>query len=359
MTEKKSTGFWKAFGIFVIIILILVTGFLVTVWYFLKGFQESVESENNSDWIDSQAAFEEYIGKMSYSDWSDLWFEANPESFDTREDMIASMEKLLSNNVSYARAKNYRDEVPVYVVENSEGTIAEFTLQKDPLGEWHVVSSHMRIRGKESAQLIVPSGCRVFCNGVELDDSHVVETSSAFFLQDRYGDYLVNPVSVQTWEVKGQYGTPVLTATAADGAEIMDDKGLPVLCVDSDDYPEIKAIAEKLFNAFFKFGMYGYYDADMNAAAAAKLCRKDSQATELIYTSLNAAHNAPCWSLYVFNELTEFPMIKWADNAYSLDFKYDVEATYAGRDKNYQSGTYRILVMDFGDGFEVCGIVNQ
>ena len=125
------------------------------------------------------------------------------------------------------------------------------------------------------------------------------------------------------------------------------------------DYPEIKAAAEKFFNAFFKYGMYGYYDADMNAAACARLCRKDSQAYNYVYSTLNAYHNAPCGSNYFFNSLTEAPMIRWAENAYSLDFVYDAEATYAGREKNYVSGTYRILVMDRGDGFEVCGIVNQ
>ena len=359
MTEKKRSGFWKGYGIFAVILFILVAAFLAAVWYFLKGFQDTVESESSSEWIESQAAFEDYVEKMSYGDWSDLWFEANPESLDSRGDVLVSIEHLLSEGVSYARGKDYTDEAPVYVVENSDGGIAEFKLEKDADGNWQVISASMRLRGTESAQLTVPSGCKVFCNGTELDGKYITGTESVFFLQDEYGDVLIDPVNVLTWEITGQSGTPVLTAEAPAGTEIITDNGMPVLSVAPDDYPEVKAIAEKFFNAFFKFGMYGYYDADMNAAAAAKLCRKDSQAYNLIYTSLNATHNAPCWSLYVFNELSESPMIKWAENAYSLDFKYDVEATYAGRDKNYQSGTYRILVMDLGNGFEVCGIVNQ
>ena len=359
MTEKRRSGFGRAYGVFVFILLVLLAAFLAVVWFLLKNFQDSVETEKRSEWIDSQAAFEDYVEKMSYGDWTDLWFESNPESLDPRGDILVRMEEMLSEGIQYARAKNYTDEIPVYVVENSDGSIAEFVLQKDSFGNWQVTSSSMRLHGNESAKITAPSGCRVYCNGIELDESYCIETDNAFYMQNEYGDALVDPVSVLTWEVTGQSVAPLLTAEAPAGAEIMDDKGMSVLSVNPDDYPEIKAIAEKFFNAFFKFGMYGYYDADMNAAAAAKLCRKDSQAYKLVYTSLNAAHNAPCWSLYVFNELTESPMIKWAENAYSLDFKYDVEATYAGRDKNYQSGTYRILVMDLGDGFEVCGIVNQ
>ena len=359
MIEKKRSGFGRAYGIFVIILLLLVAACLVTVWFLLKNYQESVQAENNSEWIDSQAAFEEYVEKMSYGDWSDLWLEANPESLDSRGDVLVKMEEILSDGVSYARAKSYTDETPVYVVENNEGSIAEFSLEKDDSGNWQVVSASMRLHGTESAQIEAPSGCKVYCNGIELDNTHSLETGSAFFLKNEYGDALVEPVSVLTWEITGQSGTPVLTAEAPAGCEIIDDKGLPVLSVDPNNYPEIKAAAEAFFHAFFKYGMYGYYDADINAAACARLGRKDSQAYNYIYTTLNAFHNAPCWSSYVFNNLTEAPMIKWAENAYSLDFEYDAEATYMGREKNYVSGKYRILVMDLGDGFQVCGIINQ
>ncbi len=359
MTEKKRSGFGKAYGIFAAVLLVLVAAFLVTVWFVLKNYQAAVQSEEKSEWIDSQAAFEDYVKGMSYGDWTDLWFEANPESLDSRGDVLVRMEELLSSGVSFARAKSYTDEAPVYVVENGSGSVADFALRKDDSGTWQVVSASMRLRGTESARITAPSGCKVYCNGVELDDSHCSESGSAFFLQSEYGQLLTDPVSVVTWEITGQSGTPVLTAEAPAGTVIIEDKGMPVLSVDPEDYPEIKAAAEKFFNAFFKYGMYGYYDADMNAAACARLCRKDSQAYNYVYSTLNAFHNAPCWSNYFFNSLTEAPMIRWAENAYSLDFVYDAEATYAGREKNYVSGTYRILVMDLGDGFEVCGIVNQ
>ena len=359
MTEKKRSGFRKFYGVFLLVLLIVVMAALIAVWAVLKNFQDGVETGNPDDWLSSQNAFESYIDKMSYGAWTDLWFESNPESLDSRGDVLAAMEQMLTSGVSYARAKNYTDEVPVYVVENEEGSIAEFTMAKDDSGNWHVISGKMRQVGKESAQITVPSGSAVYCNGVELNDSYCISSESVFPFGVDYGNSLKNPIEVQTWEVKGQADTPVMTVKAPAGTEIIEENGCPLLSVSVSDHREIKDIARKFFDAFFKYGMYGYYDLQANADAAARLCRKDSQAYKYVYTTQNAFQNAPCWSVYVFNSLIEAPMIKWADNAYTIDFTYDVEATYRGTEKNYVSGTYRILVMDLGDGFEVCGIMNH
>ena len=359
MTEKKKRSFWKGYGIFLVILLLLVVAAFIAEWVILKNFQSSFSVEEKNEWLESQKAFEAYIDKMSYGSWTDLWFESNPESLDSRGDVLASMEQKLSSGVSYARAKNYTDEAPVYVVENEEGSIAEFTLAKDDSGNWQVISAKMRQEGKESGQIVVPSGTVVFCNGTELSDSYRIDSVSAFPFEAEYGSELKNPVLVETWEVTGQSGTPVMTAESPSGTEIIDDDGNPVLSVSVTDHREIKDKAREFFDAFFKYGMYGYYEVQANADATARLCRKDSQAYNYVYTTQNAFQNAPCWSVYVFNELTESPMIKWADNAYTIDFTYDVEATYRGNEKNFVSGTYRILVMDLGDGFEVCGIINH
>ena len=359
MTEKKRSGFGRFYGIFLLVLLILVIASLATVWFVLKNYQDEVEAGNTDEWIDSQAAFEAYIDKMSYGSWTDLWFESNPESLDSRGDVLASMERMLSSGVSYARAKNYTDDTPVYVVENEEGSIAEFTLAKDDAGIWQVISAKMRQEGRESGTITVPSGAVVYCNGTELNDSYCVSSETVFPFETEYGSELKNPVLVQTWEITGQSGTPVMTAEAPSGTEIIDDNGSPVLGVSVSEHREIKDTARQFFDAFFKYGMYGYFEVQANADATARLCRKDSQAYDYVYTTQNAFQNAPCWSVYVFNELIESPMIKWADNAYTIDFTYDVEATYRGTEKNYVSGTYRILVMDLGDGFEVCGIINH
>ena len=359
MTEKKSSGFRKFYVVFLIVLFVLVIIALAAVWFTLKNYQDEVKTVNTDEWIESQSAFEAYVDKMSYGSWTDLWFESNPESLDSRGDVLAAMEQMLSSGVSYARAKNYTDEAPVYVVENEEGSIAEFTMAKDAAGKWQVVSARMRQEGKESARIMVPSGTAVFCNGVELDDSYCIGSESVFPFEADYGSDLVDPVLVQTWEVTGQAEPPVLSAEAPAGTEILEENGSPVLSVNVSANSDIKDCARKFFDAFFKYGMYGYFDLQANADAAAHLCRKDSQAYRYVYTTQNAFQNAPCWSVYVFNSLIESPMIKWAENAYTIDFTYDVEATYRGTEKNYVNGTYRILVMDLGDGFEVCGIMNH
>ena len=136
MTEKRRSGFRKFYVVFVIVLLVLIIAALAAVWNILRNYQDNVKTETSDEWVDSQAAFEAYIDKMSYGSWTDLWFESNPESLDSRGDVLASMEQMLSSGVSYARARSYTDEAPVYVVENEEGTIAEISLEKDAFGNW-------------------------------------------------------------------------------------------------------------------------------------------------------------------------------------------------------------------------------
>ena len=359
MSEKKKSGFIRFYAIFLLFLLLIVIVALAAVWIFLRGYQDDVEAAVNDEWKASQEAFEAYIDHLNYDAWADMWFEANPESLDSRNDIKDIIKEKLSEGITFARAKNYTDTDPVYVVENGDGTLAEFSLAKDPSGSWQVVSSRMRIKGRESAQITVPSGTDVFCNEVKLDDSCCISSESVFPFGAEYESKLENPVMLQTWEVTGQAVKPVMTVQAPDGTEVIDDNGTQVLGVDVSAHSEIRDTAKAFFDAFIKYGMYGYYDLQANADATARLCRKDSQAYNYVYTTQNAFQNAPCWSVYVFNRLTESPMIKWADNAYTIDFEYDIEATYRGTDKNYVSGEYRILVMDLGDGFEVCGILNQ
>ena len=196
MTERKRVGFWKIYGVFLVILLVLVIAALIAVWAVLKNFQDEVDTGNTDEWIDSQAAFEDYIDKMSYGAWTDLWFESNPESLDPRGDVMEEMENILNSGISYARAKNYTDEAPVYVVENEAGSIAEFSLAKDASGNWQVVSAKMRKVGTENAQIVVPSGTTVSCNGIELEESYCVDTVSAFPFDKEYGNDLVSPVRV-------------------------------------------------------------------------------------------------------------------------------------------------------------------
>ena len=357
---KKRNRFRRGYLIFLLILLVIVAASLTAVWLFLKNFQGQVESEGNvNEWLESQNAFEAYISRMTYSAWADMWYEANPDSFDSRGEVLESMEQVLADNTNYARGKNYTDEAPVYVIEGPSGTIAEFSMSKNSEGNWVVASSELKILGTESSTCKAPSGCIVKCNGVELDDSYCTEKVNVFPLSDKYGDDLNGAVAVCTWEVSGQLKTPVLEVISPDGYEIEEDGvDTPVLTASIQKNAGIRDKAKVFFDAFIKYGMYGYWDLERTADAAAKLCRKDSQAYEYIYTSMNAFSNAPCYSVYE-SDIKEGPMIKWADNAYSIDFEYDTVATYMGSEKYYFDGEYRIFVMDLGDGFEVCGIINQ
>ena len=356
---KKGKTFGSRYRKFLLILVILCVIAFAAEWVVLKRFQGETETKTEEKpWVGSQKCFEDHVESLNADFWTDLWFSEHPECLDSRDDVKSIMEERLApENVTYARAKDYTQDNPVYVLENEDGALVSVSVEKIGDGDWKVKNTSFRMTGEKSATVTAPSGCTILCNGVELGTEYCTEEKEVFDLKN-YSEILNNPNNLLSWEVSGQLTEPEFEIVCPDGTELSEDKdGTPVLILteNSDQYTQM---AMKFFDLFNKYGLYGYYDIQANADAAAALCEENSQAYNAIYSAFSELNLAPCHSVYT-TEKTVSPVTLWADNAFSIDVTYDTETVYHGDEYDYFSGAYRIIMVDTGNGYKVHGVLNR
>lgn len=365
MKDKKFSLFFKRY--LTVLLIILVLG-LIAVWAILSFFQKNHDSDEGEEaWVLSQNAFENYVSEMTPEDWALIWEKQHPDCLDTHETVLSVMSEMFSDNVYYAKDRDYTDESPDYYIvgvfnngndgQESAKTLAKVSLIRVSETEWQISDTEMLLEGDIEASVAAPSGCTVLFNGKELDASYISSVEDRFFLEE-YEANLVNAVKLETWTATGLFTEPEISVVPPDGTDLFEsDDGETVLVQSHADEALCKK-ADEFFDAYNKYGLYGYYDKEINMRTAASHCKEGSQAYNLIYDSLEAIKLAPCHSVYTTNK-DMGPVIVWADNAVSIDITYDTETTYGANEKDYFSGTYRILMIDFGDGYEICGFVNR
>ena len=356
---KQKKTFASRYGKFLLVLVVLTVIAFTAEWLILKKYQGETETKTEENpWLSSQKCFESYFERMDADKWTELWFSQYPDCLDTRENVKSVMENLLApEKVSYARANEYTQENPVYVLENDNGALVSVTVEKSGSGEWKAQKVSFRMTGENSASVSAPSGCKVLCNGTELGEEYCIEEKEVFGLKN-YTEFLDNPNNLRTWEVTGQLTEPRLEIVCPKGTELSEDEdGTPILIL-TENAEEYTQMAMEFFDLFNKYGLYGYYDIQLNADAAAALCEENSQAYNAIYGAFSELNLAPCHSVYT-TEKKVSPVMLWADNAFSIDVKYDTETVYHGDEFDYFSGAYRIIMVDTGSGYKVHGVLNR
>lgn len=356
---NKLSSFAKKYSIFLLILFLLVFAVLGIIWLLMKNYQGNFqEADTRQEWLLSQTAFEEYVARMNLDDWVDLWYSTYPDSFDLENDVKSILEQRLAVNTNYARAKGYSDDAPVYVIEDDSGAIAEFSLEKDASDAWIVSSAVMRMSGSEKGSVCVPSNCTVLCGNTVLDESYVSDTQSCYSMESSFGSDVSSPVCLLTYTVTNQLTAPVFTVNAPDGCELSTDRnGNPVVVkLTATDVVVDECL--RFFDDYMYYCMLGYFNADINAKAAAAHCRVDSQAQSIIFASVHdMSAAAPCYSNYT-SDVSAGSVLVWADNALSVDISYYAEGYYQLQDPYIQDGVLRVHLIDYGNGYEICGIEN-
>lgn len=365
MSRKKmrsTARFWKGFIKFVLICVFLLALMFAGEFFVLKGFQKNYEKTEAEkyvpEWPASQQAFEDYVGTLTAADWARLWKETHPDCFDGDGALAEIMQaKFLNGGISFARAADYSDEAPAYVVENAEESLAELRLEKSLTGEWSVTGCEFRFSGDKSAELVLPSGCSVFCNGTLLEDRFHDEGSDNYYVKQQIDD-IQNRTLWYTWKVEGQLTEPELTYEAPEGKEFYtNDQGLLTVALPEGEEQELYDKANAFFEDFHHYVMYGYFSNKTLAAQAAKHTRAKSQAYTSVYDAYDAIKHAPCYGEYK-NDLTLSPIMVWGDNALSLDIGYHTDAMHRGEVTPFD-GVYKLLFLDYGEGYELCGLLMQ
>ena len=329
------------------------------IWLVMKNYQESFqETDSHQEWLLSQTAFEEYVNGMEADDWVDLWYNTYPDSLDIKADVKEILTNRLFGDTNFARAKEYSDEAPVYVIEDENGAIADFSLEKDENDNWMVTASTMKMIGTEANSITAPSNCTVVCGETILDESYLTDSQHYYSMESSFSSDVTAPVTLLTYTVTGQLTPPVFTVNPPDNSELSEDYNGKPVTVKLSGTDEVIKQCLGFFDDYMYYCMLGYYDAENHAKTAASHCRENSQAQDIIFASIRDMHAAaPCYSNYT-SDVSTGSVIIWADNALSVDVIFNVVGYYQNQEPYIQNGILRVHIVDYGNGYEICGIEN-
>lgn len=207
--------FYTAYGM---LILIFIVSMLIT----LKDLDRKlVEFEHAQPDTQSELVFQELFADPDWAVLYDL-AQVSDTRFDGREEYVQYMESTVGGeSLTYAENALRLADVRTYTVSFGNTPIGSFTLttvpDADPV-QWRLSTVELFPEYTESVRIQKLSGHTVYVNGVELDDSFTVRSTSV--CADEYLPRGVYNVWVHTQYVDGLMVEPQITA--------VDELGQPV-----------------------------------------------------------------------------------------------------------------------------------
>lgn len=368
--NKRNSAFRKGFGIYMAVLSVICIAALVALWVILSRFQAgedaklAAEAEKEAQAAYElnvqrapQRAFEDFVANMTAEYWTEQWFEANPDSFDDADKVTEYMGQVFfSENLNYWKAEEYTDEAPAYILKNGEEELAVLTFSGSEL-DWSVSDVDLRLTGKEEADIEVPEGCTVYCNGTALEERFAAESVSHFADEgmEEIEELLTNPTLWNVYTVSNQLFAPQLTAEApADKTLVTDEEGFSYYVLSAQEAESYQTQAETFASAVLNFYMMGASNPYGNAYNVKLLAIPNSQVCKL----MDSAAEGVSWNTPYPNythTVEAGNAIRWAENCLSVDVKYHAEGT-AENYTNVEDGTYRIYFLDQGTGFGIYGL---
>ena len=352
MTNKKNG---KALTIYLFIILALAVLGLCALWIFLGHYDskaEQVSTEKAEITNKKLETFQDFFSSTTPEYWTDLWFETNPDSLDSFDAVREYMQdSFFTEDTNCWRSVRSTAETPVYVIKKAEQPLAEVTLEMTAEGDWTIAKPVFQIKGEREKSITVPSDCVILCNGTTLDEEWITEKDIDYFFVAEYAEERENPLLWNTWKVSGLLLEPDLTVVSPQERELTEvgENTFFYLCdpeLSEKSLVQVKDFAEKLI-AFF---MNGSNLTAYNAKKALNCVREGSQADEVIRSVVRGIYLGTYYENYQL-DYSCGPFVQWADNCIGCDVDYII--TNIDED---QTGRLRIVLMDFGKGYEICGL---
>ena len=352
MVTKAKNKSGKGLLIYIGIILTLAILLLCALWIILGHYDVKTEQVTVEKSVNRKLeAFQTFLEGSTSEYWTDLWFQSHPDSLDDPDKVKDYMqERFFEEEVSCWRSVKSTADSPVYVIKSGDEPLAEVFLEEKK-GEWAVKEAVLQISGKKEGSVTVPAGCRVFCNGTEIDEDRITERAADLFFIEEYMDTRIDPQLWNTWTVTDLLAEPELTVEAPAGKtlDVIGKGKYALLCDETTrdaNIGRVQAFTEKLIH----FYMNGSNLTAYNAKQALNYVREGTQAEELIRSVVRGVYLGTYFEDYQL-DYSCGPFVQWADNCIGCDVDYSI--TNIDED---QGGTLRIVLIDFGKGYEICGL---
>ena len=218
---------------------------------------------------------------------------------------------------------------------------------------WSVTDVALLLKGDQSASVRVATGSRVYCNGTQLGDEYITDSSS-YFRYEPLRDKLVNPVTWNTYTVDGLLLEPSITVDPPAGAVVTETaEGDYLLCLDSEAGKPYRDKSVAFVKAYLFYYMSGYNGTWGNLYGALAYLTPGYQA----YRDLQDTYNGVVWNTAYGNIDTSNTVagdvVIWSDNCYSVDVTYDANCTLNGQQIDYADATMRIYFLKTDNGYVI------
>ena len=343
---------------------------LVILWRQLGRYQADLDAEQAEQSTlkleerAPQIAFEQYMAERENDPawWSEQLIrqrEADGEEMlETAKQVRTYFEDLLAANTTQLfKADTWTEQAPVYKVRIGEGTGASATVALTGSGlSWTVSDVRISVRGTCSGETEAPAGATVLCGRSPLGEEYMLPDGVSYFPFPEYEQVLENPVTWHHWQVSGLLCEPEMTVQNTADAGWSEADQCTVLYGTEEDAERFDGKAEEFVRAYLRMATGGKDDTDAHMAACLALVRNDSTAHELLVGSRGSFSVTMAWSNLEVDILSRNPLIRWADNAYSVDITYHAYASIGGARKDYseEDQTIRVLFLNQGKGWEIC-----
>ena len=365
MARKKTRGsrFRHGLHVYLSLLCFVAALLLIVLWVYLSRYQVELNRQNEEqarleavaayDLAVSRApqlAFEDFLRESDGVYWAQQWFATHPESYDDEGRVQQYFDELLDSETLRAyKDGSYAEGKPVYLLKNGMTAIARIALSGAGM-DWTVSGVDLLLEGGESAELSVPNGFRVYCNGTLLPAG--ADAGTKLYDMASYESLLINPVAWQSYRVEGQLFEPVMTAEPPEGSEVVKlEDGSVFYTLNEEESASYQQRAEVFVHDLLRYYMMGNINTNGNMQKARSHVEPGSPA----YIMITDTYAGVIWDTSYGNtnyQIEPGPACRLADNCLLVDVSYHAEG-WAGGHTNVADGVYRVYFLDHGNGYQI------
>lgn len=251
--KRRKIGAW-IYGIFLALYaIVLAAGIyyaLSKVWTYAEEYEAARP----------EPVIEKYVANLRENLWDDTIEETiagMPHDFQTNEEVLAVVQSLLTDEISYSRVASSGDSSTIiYNLYCGKNLFGQVTLVEDKshaselsydMFPWMIGDEEFYFSGLyTSAQITVPAAYSVRLNGIELSDDYIIEEGIHYNVLDDYYEAYPNLPTKVTYRAENLIGHLDFTVYDEDGNETVIDPT-------QDDSQFIKPVEGELLERFDSF----------------------------------------------------------------------------------------------------------
>ena len=352
--QKKRSFGWFLLGMFVYAAVVLGAACygLKELWAFLEAYEASRDYHA----ID---AYMEQLTPEHICDTQAYLVDQVDHNIQSEEQCRQVLMDALKEDITYARkASECTDTKQVYILRCGKQVVGSFYIQAQPADEYGFTPWEF---GGESFDLsylmgttvsaTAPMGYPVYVNGVQLDDSYVIDETSEqiAFLEDFYEDYDLPVFFTKTYEAGPFLGQFPMEVKDPEGNDYVfdeaafDKEALASNCSE-EETSQLQTFTEDFLNRYIVFAGCANDNRYANYSWVIQLVVPDSNLAQRMLDALDGMQYAQSRGDEI-ETITIHHMVRLTEGRYLLDTTYLVN-TIGNEGKVQTTNNARLIIVE-------------